>query len=131
MNFPPVVAMYGGLFALLYALLSARVVVDRGRTGIVHGDGGHDGLNRVIRAHGNFAEYVPFILLLVGFAEVRGASPSLVHALLLPLMIARIMHPIGMQMPVGSRAQYAWRATSATITWLVLVVAGVLLLVRG
>jgi hypothetical protein len=41
------------------------------------------------------------------------------------------MHPVGMQMPVGSVAQYAWRATSMTITWLILAAACALLIVRS
>ena len=131
MIFPDLVAAYCGVFALVYALLSAHVVIGRARTGIVHGDGGNDRLNRVIRAHGNFAEYVPFILLMAALLEARGGSAAEVHWLLLPLLVARLMHPIGMQMPTASRAQYLWRATSASTTWIVLIVAGALLIVRG
>jgi uncharacterized protein len=131
MIFPQLTAAYGGVLALLFAALSAHVVALRGQTNIVHGDGGHDGLNRVIRAHANFAEYVPLILVLVALLEAGGGSATAVHGMLLPLLVARLMHPVGMQMPVGSRAQYLWRATSATVTWVVLIAAGVLLLNRS
>ena len=131
MTYPIIATTYAGAFALLFALLSALVVVLRGKTGIVHGDGGHDRLNRVVRAHANFAEYIPFILLMVGWIEASGASRDMIHWLLGPLLIARLMHPIGMQMPIGSVNQYLWRATSSTITWAVLIACGVLVLLRA
>lgn len=128
MIFPAVTASYAAVFAIVYLWLSVHVVVLRGRTGIVHGDGGDDLLNRSIRTHGNFAEYVPFILLLTALLEMRGLSDATIHVLLVPLLVARMMHPIGMRQPVGSVAQYAWRATSTTVTWLVLLAAAILLL---
>lgn len=130
LSFPIVTSLYAALLALLYLALSIRVVVHRARSGVVHGDGGQDLLNRVIRAHGNFSEYVPFILLLTALAEMRGAPGWSVHLLLGPLVVARAMHPVGMLMPVGSTAQYAWRATSTTITWLALAGASLLLILR-
>lgn len=129
MRFPAITAIYACVLALLFIALSIHVVAIRGRTGIVHGDGAHDRLNRTIRAHGNFAEYVPFILLLCALAEGAGAGRLAIHLLLGPLLVARLMHPIGMRQPVGSVRQYAWRATSVTITWLVLFGSATLLLV--
>lgn len=128
MNPPLITSIYAAAFAVLFVILSIQVVVIRGRTGIVHGDGQHDLLNRKIRAHGNFAEYVPLILLLVSFLEMSGRSPTLIHALLAPLMLARLMHPVGMLQPVASVRQYAWRASSMTITWLVTVAAAAMLI---
>lgn len=131
MAFPTLTALYSGSLALLFTLLSIHVVLLRGRTGIVHGDEGHDLLNRTIRAHGNFSECVPYILLMVALIEAGGRSPTVIHLLLGPLVLARLMHPIGMRQPIGSLRQYVWRATSMTITWLVLAGAGVLLMAEG
>jgi uncharacterized membrane protein YecN with MAPEG domain len=96
MNFPIVTAAYAGFLSLIFAALSAWVIVGRGQFGVYHGDGGKAELNWRIRAHGNFAEYVPLILLLVAFLETTGAGHAMVHALLLTLVVARVMHPIGM-----------------------------------
>lgn len=131
MQFPAVTALYSGFLALLFVGLSVHVVVLRGRSGIVHGDGGHDLLNRTIRAHANFAEHVPFALFLAALAEAAGSAQSTIHMLLGPLTVARLMHPIGMRQQVGSVRQYAWRASSVTITWLVLAAAGVLVIAAG
>lgn len=131
MIFPTLTALYAGCLALLFTMLSVHVVVLRGRTGIVHGDGSHDLLNRTIRSHGNFAEYVPYILLMVGLLESAGGRSAVIHLLLGPLVLARLMHPVGMRQPIGSVKQYAWRATSVTVTWLVLSAAGTLLVLEG
>jgi hypothetical protein len=47
---------------------------------------------RRIRAHGNFAEYVPLALLMVAGLEFDGASPMLVHALGASLLTGRLLH---------------------------------------
>ena len=79
----------------------------------------------------NFAEYVPLILLLCALLEAGGGRRIFIHLLLAPLVVARLMHPVGMRQPVGSVRQYAWRATSVTMTWLVLVGAAALLLFQS
>ncbi|NNC55212.1 MAG: hypothetical protein HKO07_05785, partial [Pseudomonadales bacterium] len=50
--------LYAGLLSILLLVLSYRVVQIR-RQGIALGDGGDLTLQRRIRAHGNFTEYVP------------------------------------------------------------------------
>ncbi|MDD2877558.1 MAG: MAPEG family protein [Acidiphilium sp.] len=130
MTFPHITATYGAILALIYMVLSAWVVAGRGTFKVLHGDGGNLHLNRRIRAHANFAEYVPLILILVGLLEADGAGPVAMNALLLPLVIARIIHPFGMIAPENSAQQFALRAPGAMITWIVLVAAAVMLLLR-
>ncbi len=110
--------------------LSIWVIAGRAKHRVHHGDGGNDEMNRRIRAHANFAEYVPMILLLVALLEASGAGRGTVHALLLPLLAARLMHPIGMVAPVASLQQGIFRGVGASVTMLILVVASVLLLFR-
>jgi uncharacterized protein len=130
MVFPAVTSVYAAILALLFAGLSIWVIAGRARFRVNHGDGGQDELNRRIRAHGNFAEYVPLILLLVALNEADGASHGTVHLLLLPLLLARLMHPIGMVAPIGSKQQGIFRGAGATVTLLILIVSAVVLLVR-
>jgi uncharacterized membrane protein YecN with MAPEG domain len=131
MTYPQTTALYIGLFGLMLVILSIQVVAARVRAKVHHGDGGDTELNRAIRSHANFAEYVPLTLVIVALIEAGGASDQTVHSLLAPLLIARAMHPIGMRQPVASLRQYAWRASSTTITWLVLVAGAALLLWQG
>ena len=129
MDFPSHTAAYAGAFGITFAVLSAWVVIGRGQWGIHHGDGGDERLGRRIRAHGNFAEYVPLILGMTALLEASGTRPWAIHLLLGPLLIARLIHPIGMLAPTASLSQYVLRATSSTVTWLVLIGASIPLLV--
>lgn len=88
----PITALYAGLLALLFLVLSIRVVQRRGAAGINLGDGGDPALNRRIRAHANFAEYVPLLLILLALLEGGGAPAWLLHALGIALVAARLGH---------------------------------------
>lgn len=130
MTFPTVTATYAALFGLLFFVLSAWVIAGRGKFRTHHGDGGQDRLQRRIRAHSNFAEYVPLILLLTALLEASGAGRTVVHALLAPLLVARLAHPLGMLAPVASLQQFALRGTGAVVTMVVLFAASAMLLAR-
>lgn len=87
-----VTPIYAGLLALAFVLLSIRVVGARRRARVALGDGGDRMLLRRQRAHGNFAEYVPFALLLMALAELQGAPAPLLHGIGLGLVIGRAIH---------------------------------------
>jgi len=84
--------IYAALIALLFLILSARVIVARGRTNVAIGDGDDLQLRRLIRAQGNCAEYAPFGLLLIAFVEMQGQPGWLVHLLGLMLLVGRVGH---------------------------------------
>ena len=90
--------VYAALLTALYLALSAHVI--RGRIGgrVSLGDGGDEGLRARVRAHGNFAEYVPLALVLMMLAE--GRVPGLVvHAAGLALLAGRFCHAAGLLRP--------------------------------
>jgi len=129
--YPAVTAFYAALLALIFAVLSVWVIAARFKLGILHGDGGVEAMNRRMRAHGNFAEFVPLILLVAGLFEASGGNRATVRALLIVLTIARVMHPFCMVAPPNSVQQYAFRATSVMATLAVLIAAAILLLRRA
>ncbi len=86
------VSLYAALLGLLYAALTARVLYLRGALDINLGDAGHPTMLRAVRIHGNFAEYVPFCLLLMYLSEVQAAPQWLLHALGVLLVAGRLMH---------------------------------------
>lgn len=130
MTFPVLTAFYGSILALIYVGLSAWVVAGRLGSDVLHGDGGDNRLLKRIRAHGNFAEYVPFVLLLVGFYEANGGSAATVRVLLIVLIVARLAHPVGMFAPKNSPQQFACRGGGIIATFVVLAVAAILLLAQ-
>jgi len=90
-----ITSIYASLLAVLFFVLSARVILLRRVVGVGLNDGGNDHLRRLIRVHGNFAEYVPFILLLILFAETENRPPWMIHCLGILLVIGRIFHALG------------------------------------
>lgn len=129
MIFPATTAFYAALLALLYAGLTTWVVAGRLTGDVLHGDGNDDALLKRIRSHGNFAEYVPLTLLLIAFLEAEGTGQGIIHSLLAVLLVARVLHPIGMIAPKNSVQQFACRGGGIIATLLVLVIAAILLLV--
>lgn len=97
----PISMLYAGLLALLYFALAVVVIRLRWRDSVGIGTGTSKDLEVAVRIHGNFAEYVPFTLLLLVLMELTGASGMLLHALGGLLFVARVCHAIGLRMSVG------------------------------
>lgn len=83
----------------LYLKLTLEVIRLRRKNRVGLGSGGHDDLERAIRAHGNFAEYVPLGLILMGCLELNGAPWWLVAAHGLTLTIGRLLYTKGINTP--------------------------------
>lgn len=129
MLFPIDTAMFSAVLALVYAGLTFWVMLSRGSKGALQGDGGDEALQKRIRAHGNFSEYVPLALLVIGFYEGGGGSHGLVLALLWLLLIGRLLHPFGLFAQPNSAAMFACRGGGMLATLLAFVVAAVALLI--
>ena len=87
-----VAPVYAGLLALIFALLSIRVIGRRRVARVSLGDGGDLQLLRRQRAHANFAEYVPLALILMICAELQHAQFWFLNLMGLCLVVGRIMH---------------------------------------
>ena len=92
MVMPHIVPWYAAILALVYIGLSANVIRGRGLHKVNLGAGGIDDMERRIRAHGNFAEYVPLTLIMILIDELRGLTPLAVHVLSLSLILGRLSH---------------------------------------
>ena len=95
----PVTALYAGLLAIFALVLSARAGPFRGKAGvsILHGDPVNLELAQRVRAHQNFLEYVPMVVILMGVAELNGASATILHSIGGLLIISRIAHAVGLK----------------------------------
>jgi uncharacterized protein len=76
-------------------------------------------LQRKVRAHGNFAEYVPLALLFIIALELMHSQTSLVWLLGGALTVARIAHAYGLIQTYGPSPG---RAIGFFLTWLVYLV---------
>jgi uncharacterized membrane protein YecN with MAPEG domain len=90
-----ITALYAGVLAGLFVVLSASVIRLRHKLQVPLGDGHDVLLQRRIRVQANFAEYVPLALLLLLIAEALATPRWLLHALGLTLVIGRILHALG------------------------------------
>lgn len=130
MTYPAITAFWAGILGLIYVLMTGWVVAGRVTGDTLFGDGGQQDLTRRIRSHGNFQEYVPLALVLIALLEAGGGSSNLVRVLLIILVVARLLHPIGMFAPKNSVQQFACRGGGIISTLGVTAVAAVSLLLR-
>jgi len=91
----PATALWAALLAPVLMWLSLRVIGQRRRGRVALGAGGDPALERAIRAQGNFAEYVPFALVLLALAEAGGTPALVIHPLGATLLAGRIAHGWG------------------------------------
>ena len=87
--------VYAGLLALIFIGLSIMVSIGRGKYSVDIGHGDDQDLEVRIRRHGNMAEYVPFGLVLMAFAEFQGLSAVWLHVSGLVLIGGRLIHIFG------------------------------------
>lgn len=115
--------LYTGILSILFLVLSARVVQRRRADGPSLGDGGDPVMLRRIRAHANFAEYVPFILLMIGLLEASHLNAYLLHGLGTTLVVARLLHGYALSFTASSRHG---RFLGAALTFFLLLAGGLL-----
>lgn len=113
--------LYAGLLALLYLLLSYRVIRQRITARVLHGDGDDKELILRQRVHANFNEYVPLALILLGLAELQGAPLWVLHMLGAMLLIGRLGHAWGMSQTPGKPIG---RGGGTVLTYVMLLIAG-------
>lgn len=121
--------LYAGLLALLFLALSFRVVFRRREQKINLGDGGDAEMQRRVRGHGNFAEYVPLILVLIALLELGRTTPGwALHAMGITLVIARLLHGYALSF---SKHFFLGRFIGTILTFTLLLVAGGLCVMKG
>ncbi len=91
----PMTSVLAAVAALSLIGLSISVSLCRMSADVRIGFGADERLMRRIRAQGNFTEYVPLALIVIGLAEYRGV-PSTLLAVAGGLLVAgRVLHAIG------------------------------------
>jgi uncharacterized membrane protein YecN with MAPEG domain len=114
----PVTLVIAAAAALINIWLAVRVTGVRKAHGIWLGDGGNEAVVARTRAHTNFVEYAPFVLILLALIELAsGASLWLWGAGVL-FILARLAHGIGMD----SSAPRWMRSFGAITTLIVLLI---------
>jgi uncharacterized membrane protein YecN with MAPEG domain len=94
-----VTAIIASVLTIIFIRLSFAVIGLRRENQVALGSGGHDDLERAIRAQGNFAEYVPIAIILIACLELNGAPWLLVAIPGITLIIGRLIHAKGINIP--------------------------------
>lgn len=94
-----ITSVIAAALTIIFIKLSFDVIGLRRKNQIGLGSGGHNDLERAIRAQGNFAEYVPFGIILIACLELNGAPWWLVTIPGIALTIGRLIHAKGINMP--------------------------------
>ena len=118
-----VTSIFAAVMAALFLKLSFAVIGLRRKNKVGLGSGGHDDLERAIRAHGNFAEYVPLAIILMGCLELNGAPQWLVAIPGVILIVGRLYHAKGINEPppnFSNRVRVMKLTFNALITLIIL-----------
>ncbi len=94
---PIITSLFAGILGLMSIWLSAGAGNMRGKTGISIGDGGNQDLLLAMRKHGNFTEYVPLALILLGLLEMTGTNTIALYVMGGVLVLARLAHGLGLK----------------------------------
>lgn len=125
---PVITLLVAGLHGLLVLALLAPIVARRRGRQIGLGHGGDATLQRRIRVHANFVEYVPLALVLLALLELSGADRVVVATLGGALFVARVLHAIGLSRSSGYSFGRFW---GTLLTWLVLAASSLLAVWRA
>lgn len=116
----PVTLTIAGASALIHLWLSVRVSQQRRLHKVSVGDGGNPAVLARMRAHGNFAESAPLFLILLALTEMAVGASTWLWAAGLLFVIARLVHPFGMDRPGANPA----RLIGILFSWLLILSLG-------
>jgi len=119
-----IVSTYAALLAFYFIYLSYNVIKIRRSEQVSLGDNANPQLQRAIRAHANFMEYVPFAVILLFLAEYQGLASHYCNLLGGALLVGRVFHNLGI---VENNLKYRQIGTIAT--FLVIIISALLLLI--
>jgi uncharacterized protein len=118
-----ITAFYASLLAVLFLLLSVRVIGWRRERRVEIGHGDDAELLRRMRVHANFAEYVPFALLLMALAESMAPPRPMLHLVGIILVAGRLMHAYGLSQTPHILHYRVW---GVTLTFIALGIAALM-----
>lgn len=98
------------------AWLAVQTIKARRANRVKLGDGGNFALQSVIRAQGNFAEYMPIVLILLFLLEYNGMYFLVIHAIGIAFLIGRWIHAQGL---LKDNLRYRMRGISFTLIILI------------
>ncbi|MCI4591377.1 MAPEG family protein [Sphingobium sp. BYY-5] len=113
----PITLTFAAACTLLNLWLAIRCARIRMSAKVMHGDAGNNLLARRMRAHANYVEYTPIVLILFALIELAVGASLWLWIGALVYLVARIAHAFGMDADNPT----VWRASGALLTWSIMV----------
>jgi uncharacterized membrane protein YecN with MAPEG domain len=118
-----ITALYAGILALIVIALAINVTVHRVKLRVPLGDGGNPQMRRMIRLHGNAAEYIPLAIALMAIYELNGGGHLGLHIVGIALVAGRVVQTWGMW---ATDMTNIGRQIGQSLTWLSVIALAVL-----
>ena len=115
--------IYASILGVFYLLLTFNVIKNRVKYKVVLSDNDHTSLRRAIRAHANFIEYVPLILILIMILEINRLPPLIINILGLLLLIGRSLHAYSIIINEVKNKTIVFRQIGMVMTLLVIIIS--------
>ena len=112
----PVTLTIAAAAAVVNLWLAFRIVPTRLKDKVLVGDNDDLRLRSRMRAHANFTEYAPFVLILMALIELAGGSATWLWIAGIAFVLGRIAHGLGMDRTSSNPL----RAGGILATWVVL-----------
>lgn len=122
-----ITSFYAAILALLYVVLAILVVRQRIKHRVGLGTGKEPRMLQTVRMHGNFAEYVPLLLILVALLELQQSPVWQLHLVAGLTLAGRVLHAVGLWQSSGTSVP---RFVGMLSTFAALIAGAVLLLVK-
>jgi uncharacterized protein len=123
----PITLTISAAAALINLWLMIRCGQARTSLKVSIGDGGNDFLVRRMRAHSNFIESAPIVLILIAALEMTSGTSNWLWAIGIAFIVGRLAHPFGMD---GGALEKA-RMAGTLLTFLTLIVLAVMALLAA
>ena len=115
-----IIPVFAAVFAVFFVLLSINVIRERRQHKVGIGTGRNKSVERAMRVHANFAEYVPLALLLITLLELNKASNLLLIGLCSLLLVGRLVHAFGVSI---ANERFIYRVSGMVMTFTVILIA--------
>ncbi len=123
----PITLVTACVAGLILIWLSVRVIGSRVQNDMLIGTGESEELLYKVRTHGNFSEYAPLFLIILGAVEGAGGHTTVLMALSVLFIVARVFHVFGM----GTNANLKLRQIGVVGTFLSITVVSLYGLYMG
>lgn len=113
----PITPFYAALFGIILFVLSIRTIRLRRQLRIAIGASNDAAMERAMRVHANFCEYVPIALLLIYMMELVVGASYWIHVMGIGLLVGRVIHAYGVS---KSHEDLRFRVTGMVLTFTVI-----------